>query len=317
MPQTIALVTALLCATACSKDSSDKDKTPNDGPETGKTSEPPKDEPPEATGEVTRLFGCDFVAWSGEGPERQAKFALTNKGKKPVKRIQTWIYYYQKGEQIDRYPHALAQTFEPGAKAELALGSKGTKIKEGVDATACEITEATYADGETWANHNLNYNGLMIPRALEGETHEQLLARTGVAVRATWLGETGDGGAKFALENTRDRPLRARTAWVYYYDVDGKQLGRAVSNLMFAMEPKAKADQELGYKGDKIPEGTRVIEATVSVVEFADGAKEKWINRNLAPFERPMESKPPADPAEPADPADHAEPPAAAAPTPK
>lgn len=255
-----------------------------------------KPAPDVAPAVLTRLFQCDFVDWQGEGAERQARFALTNKSSEPVKRIQAWVYYYKGPDQIDRYPHALVSSFPPGEKKVLALGAKGEQIKTDVDGAACEITEGTYAGGDKWNNDNLNYNRLMIPRPRDGETHEQLLARTGAKVVATWDGKTG-GTARFTLENKSGRPLRAETVWVYYYNASGKQLGRAVANLRLDLATAATSTKELGYPGDKIPEGTAIIEATVSKVAFTDGAKETWINRNLAPFERPMESKPEAAPA--------------------
>lgn len=288
--QTLAMLSVV--AAGCKGDK--KDKPAGDGTgDTGGSGDTarPADAAP-APSAITRLFACDFVAWDGEGDERQARFALVNKGKKPVKRLQTWIYYYKKGEQIDRYPHALAQTFEPGARVEQKLGAKGTKIKKETEAAACEVTEATYTDGEVWSNLNLNYNPLMIPRPLDGETHEQLLARTGTAVKATWKGNL-DGQATFELENVKGEPLEVRTVWVYYYDVDGRQLGRAVSNLMLKLDAGARVEQAVGYDGDKIPEHTRVIEATISRVDLAGG--KPWINRNLAPFDKPMDAELPSD----------------------
>lgn len=294
MTRTISLsIFTLLAAGACSKRSGDgAGKSETGETETGETTEAPGPTEP-GPAEMTRLFACDFVAWSGEGPERQGKFALANKSDRSVKRVQTWIYYYKGGEQFDRYPHALAQSFEPGVKTELELGAKGDKIKKETSAAACEITEATFTDGESWSNHNLNYNRLMIPRPLDGETHEQLLARTGEKVKARWTGNQ-EGKARFELENASGQPLEVRTAWVYYYDVDGRQLARAVSGLMQKLAVGATAEAELGYERDKIPEGAAVIEAGVSSVEFEGGRT--WINRNLAPFERPMVSKPQAAP---------------------
>jgi hypothetical protein len=298
MHRSLALLFAAQLAAGCSKD---KHEPPDDKADSAKTDDgvemPPEPDEPDEPPVVTRLFDCEFVAWDGEGEERQARFALTNEGKDPVERVQTWIYYYEGAEQIGRFPHALFQEFAPGARVEEKLGSKGKQGNSEVDGAACEVSEATYVGGSTWENLNLNYNHLLIPRPRSGETHEQLLARSGVAVEPIWdekIPGSGEGGANFTLVNVEGESLTARTAWVYYYDVDGKQLGRTATNLMLGIEPGKPVEKQLGYQGDEVPEGTRYIEATVSSVELAGG--KKWFNRNLAPIERPMATPLPNSP---------------------
>jgi hypothetical protein len=237
----------------------------------------------------TRIFECGFVKLDGEGKARTAIFKLKNLGDRTAAGAQAWLYYYDQADKLlSRYPHRFSTKLEPGAVEEQPLGHTGASIPKDAAKIECEISEVEWKDKARWANGNLSSHAIDRPRG--GFTHEQLLAREGERVTATWTGKNVDGPV-LALKNVSGRPLTVKTVWVYQYDARGKQLERSVSNVGIDLEPGAQVEQKLGPKG--LRAGTKHVEAVVTEVRFRDRDKEPWLNDNLAPLgERPMQARP-------------------------
>lgn len=259
-------------------------KAPSSAADAGAAAKPADAAPAAAAERPLRVFDCKFAGFTGDGDEREVQFDVTNRGQQKSKSAQSWIYYYDEaGKQIARYPHRFFVELEPGASKKTALGFKGTKIPEKAKTIECEISEVEWDDKSEWENQNLVYNQFS-PRPVGGENTEQLRAREGEKVTATWKGE----GGNFTLKNESGRPLTVMVTWSYYYDADGKQLGRDVSNLRTDIEPGASVDVVLGKKDKALPDKTAHVEATVSDIKFRDGDREEWRNRNLELTDRPM-----------------------------
>lgn len=238
-----------------------------------------------ATGRKTRIYGCTFSKLDGEGKDRKVIFTLKNLADKKADAAQAWIYYYDTANKlVGTYPHRFFTNLEPGATEEHDLGHSGTSIPKDTAAYECEISAVDFKDKTTWSNGNVSSYSIERPRG--GFTHEQLLEREGERVTATWDGKL-EAPPAIVLENVGTRPLTTKVVWVYQYDDKGKYVDRNVTNLSVDLEPGAKSTQKLGP--NKLKPGTKYIEAVATDLLFRDGAREKWLNDNLAPLGgRPM-----------------------------
>jgi hypothetical protein len=150
------------------------------------------------------------------------------------------------------------------------------------------------------------------PKGSEGEgSYDKPCEATGTArmMEVTWTGKTDDKGPTFRVINKSPATILHGKVVVYYYDKAGKQLeipaqeGAAnakpkpyhtCSGNIFAGAVKPEEKVFLTFscvKKDRVPEGTKAIEAEIQTVGFADDTEKKvsyyWRNSELSPDERP------------------------------
>lgn len=128
-------------------------------------------------------------------------------------------------------------------------------------------------------------------------------------MEVTWTGKSDDNGPTFKVINKTDKVVLHGKVVVYYYDKAGKQLEilsaagsantkpklfHSCSGSIFGgiMKPGEKAFLTFScVKKDRVPEGTKAIEAEIQTVGFSDETEKKvshyWRNPDLSPDERP------------------------------
>lgn len=127
-------------------------------------------------------------------------------------------------------------------------------------------------------------------------------------MEATWTGKIDDKGPTFRVINKSPSVILHGKIVVYYYDKAGKQLEipppsgssakakpyHTCGGFIFSgvMKPAEKAYLTFScVKKERVPEGTKAIEAEIQTVGFADETEKKvayyWRNSNLTPEERP------------------------------
>ncbi|HEY5962357.1 MAG TPA: hypothetical protein VIV60_37630, partial [Polyangiaceae bacterium] len=126
-------------------------------------------------------------------------------------------------------------------------------------------------------------------------------------MEVTWTGKMDDKGPTFRVINKSPAVILHGKVVVYYYDKAGKQLEipapsgstakprpyHSCGGFIFGgvMKPAEKAFLTFScVKKEKVPEGTKAIEAEIQTVGFADETEKKvsyyWRNNDLTPDER-------------------------------
>jgi hypothetical protein len=150
------------------------------------------------------------------------------------------------------------------------------------------------------------------PAGSEGEgSFDKPCEATGAArmMEVTWTGKMDDKGPTFRVINKSKTSILHGKVVVYYYDKAGKQIEippvegianskskpyHSCSGNIFAGAVKPEEKVFLTFscvKKDRVPEGTKAIEAEIQTVGFADDTEKKtsyyWRNNDLTPDQRP------------------------------
>ncbi len=132
-------------------------------------------------------------------------------------------------------------------------------------------------------------------------TFEAPCAGKGTArmMETAWTGKMDDKGPQFRVTNIGPKTILYGKIVVYYYDKDGKQLEvkdqegkghphQGCGGNIFGGVMKVKEKAVLTFscvKKESVPEGTKAIEAEISMVGFADETEKKndfyWKNDDL------------------------------------
>ncbi len=149
---------------------------------------------------------------------------------------------------------------------------QGTAAPSGAPSASSAPSAAAVADA-TWKAEIA---------ARKREISERLKSRRPRIAQTSFIAFGGVGEqkrAKFRITNQGKKPLAWAQAWVFYYGEDDRYLDRFPHSFEPAIAPGATVEKELGYAGDKIPEGTKTADCEISAVEWDDGTK--WSNENL------------------------------------
>lgn len=93
----------------------------------------------------------------------------------------------------------------------------------------------------------------------------------------------------FKITNRSSKKLHFISAWHYYYDKDGKQLGRRFAErTVGTIEPGASHNLGFGFAQSEMPPDTKQIEAVLVGANFEGGLAIKGDAKTLAPEQRAL-----------------------------